>query len=107
MSTYAPLLELRQYQVVPGKRDTLIELFEREFIESQEAVGMQVVGQFRDQADPDRFVWLRGFADMHARGEGLNAFYFGPVWQQFRNEANATLLDNGVRPGARLRPASW
>lgn len=94
MPPYSPLIELRQYQMVPGKRDVLIELFEREFIESQEAVGMQVIGQFRDRDDADRFVWLRGFQNMNARSEGLNAFYFGPVWQAFRNEANATLLDN-------------
>lgn len=94
MSPYSPLIELRQYQTVPGRRDALIELFEREFVESQEAVGMQVLGQFRDPDDPDRFVWLRGFRNMAERGEGLNAFYFGPVWQQFRNEANATLQDN-------------
>jgi len=25
---------------------------------------MALVGQFRDLADPDRFVWLRGFPDM-------------------------------------------
>src|SRR5829696_7935028 len=55
------VLELRQYTLHPGKRDVLIELFEREFVESQEALGMQLVGQFRDADDPDRFVWLRGF----------------------------------------------
>ena len=33
------IAELRQYKLVPGKRDVLIELFEREFVETQEAVG--------------------------------------------------------------------
>ncbi|MBI3714575.1 MAG: NIPSNAP family protein [Betaproteobacteria bacterium] len=92
-STCCAVLELRQYTLHPGKRDVLIELFEREFLESQEALGMRVVGQFRDAIDPDRFVWLRGFRDMPARGEALAAFYGGPVWQAHRNTANPTMID--------------
>lgn len=34
--TYSPIVELRQYTLHPGKRDTLIELFDREFVETQE-----------------------------------------------------------------------
>jgi hypothetical protein len=56
-----PVVELRQYTLKPGQRDVLINLFEREFIESQEALAMTIVGQFRDPRRPDRFVWLRGF----------------------------------------------
>jgi hypothetical protein len=36
---------------------------------------MQVIGQFRDLDAPERFVWLRGFADMAARRRGLESFY--------------------------------
>jgi hypothetical protein len=55
-----PIVELRQYTLHPGQRDVLIDLFDREFVESQEALGMKVIGQFRDLDNPDRFVWLRG-----------------------------------------------
>jgi hypothetical protein len=88
------VLELRQYTLHPGRRDELIELFERQFIEPQEALGMRIVGTFRDLDDPDRFVWLRGFADMSARGDALGAFYFGPVWKRHREAANATIVDS-------------
>ncbi|MDB5710997.1 MAG: hypothetical protein JWL96_3067 [Sphingomonas bacterium] len=64
-----PVLELRQYKIVAGQRDAFIALFEREFVESQEALGMRLVGQYRDLDDPDRFVWLREFPDMAHRGE--------------------------------------
>src|SRR5215470_10465135 len=74
-----PIVELRQYTLKPGRRDELIELFERNFIESQEALGMSLIGQFRDLDNPDRFVWLRGFSDMVAREHALKAFYGGPV----------------------------
>ena len=88
------IVELRQYTLAPGKRDVLIELFEREFVESQEAVGMDVIGTFRDQDDPDRFVWLRGFPDMESRARSLAAFYGGPIWKAHRDAANATMIDS-------------
>ncbi len=88
------MLELRQYTLRPGRRDDLIELFEGELVRPQEAVGMRVLGTFRDLDDADRFVWLRGFADMTSRRSGLEAFYGGPVWSRHRTAANATMLDS-------------
>jgi hypothetical protein len=92
--TCCPVVELRQYKLHPEKRDVLIELFDREFVESQEVLGMQVIGQFRDLDDPNRFVWLRGFRNMAERAEGLSAFYGGPVWKAHRGTANATMIDS-------------
>jgi len=91
---YSPILELRMYTLHAGRRAELIELFEREFVETQEAVGMQVLGQFYDLDDADRFVWLRGFNDMSARAQSLHAFYSGPVWKAQRDAANATMVDS-------------
>jgi quinol monooxygenase YgiN len=88
------VIELRQYTLHPGKRDTLIDLFERHFIAGQEASGMRVQGQFRDASDPNRFVWLRGFHDMASRAEALKSFYGGPVWKAHREQANATMVDS-------------
>lgn len=82
------------YALHPGRRDELIKLFEREFVESQEAVGIQVIGQFYDLDDPNQFVWLRGFNDMSAREQSLHAFYDGPVWKSYRDAANATMIDS-------------
>jgi hypothetical protein len=87
----------------PGGRDVLIDLFDSELVEPQEAVGMKIIGQFRDLDRPDRFVWLRGFPDMESRAESLTAFYGGPVWRAHRNAANATMLD--VSDVLLLRPA--
>jgi len=92
--TCCPIVELRQYTLHPGKRDFLIDLFDREFIESQEILGMYVIGQFRDLDNPNRFVWLRGFGNMSERAEGLTAFYNGPVWKANRDAANATMIDS-------------
>ncbi|MER7761853.1 NIPSNAP family protein [Streptomyces sp. NPDC097619] len=89
-----PVVELRQYTLYPGRRDELIELFERKFVESQEAAGATLLGQFRDMDHPDRFVWLRGFEDMPQRAEALRRFYGGPVWHAHREAANATMADS-------------
>jgi hypothetical protein len=89
-----PIVELRQYTLHPGQRDTLVELFEREFLDSQEAEGMKVIGTFRDLDRPDRFVWLRGFSDMDCRLAGLSAFYGGAHWLAHRDTANATMIDS-------------
>jgi len=48
-----PVVELRQYTLHPGKRDVLIDLFDREFVEAQKEVGIKIIGQFRD------FDWAR------------------------------------------------
>ena len=88
------VLELRQYTLHPGRRDELIALFEREFVEPQEDAGVRLLATFRDLDDPDRFVWMRGFPDMPSRAESLAAFYGGPVWKAHRDAANATMVDS-------------
>lgn len=88
------VVEFRRYRLVPGGRERLIDLFDSTFVEPQEAVGMRVIGQFRDLDDPHAFVWLRGFADMPSRAEALGAFYGGPVWAAQRDEANGTMVNS-------------
>jgi len=106
------VVELRQYALHPGERETLISLFDREFVETQEASGMQVIAQFRDIDRPDVFTWLRGFPDMSARAASLAAFYGGPLWARHRDAANGTMISSdNVRllrptcPGAGFRSA--
>ena len=88
------VLELRQYKIFAGKRDAMIEVFESKLIEGQEAVGMRLLGQFRDLDDPDRFTWLREFPRMDMRAKALTDFYTGPIWKAHRGEANPYLEDN-------------
>jgi len=76
-----PVVELRQYTLRPGQRDVLIDLFDRELVESQEADGMAIVGQFRDLDDPDR-------------ARALASFYGGPAWKAHSAAANATMIDS-------------
>jgi hypothetical protein len=107
--TEASVVELRQYVLKPGAADALVEVFEAELVESQEALGMAVGGLFRDRDDADRFVWMRGFSSMEARGDALGAFYGGPVWKQHGPAANATMVDSDdvllLRPSDPPHPA--
>lgn len=89
------VVELRRYTLRPGRRDDLISLFEREFVESQEHCGIRLIGWYRDLDDPDAFVWFRGFDSMAQRAEALAAFYErSPSWLENRDAANATMLDS-------------
>ena len=89
-----PIVELRQYTLVPGTFDSFIDLFDSHFVESQEADGITLIGQFKVLDDPNRFFWLRGFPDMTARADSLGRFYFGPVWKEYRGVANPMLVEN-------------
>ncbi|WP_245614489.1 NIPSNAP family protein [Actinokineospora inagensis] len=88
------IVELRQYTLHLGRRDELVELFEREFVAPQREVGMPVLGTFRQPSAPDRFVWLRAFPDLASRTGSLAAFYEGPVWTAHRDAANVTMVDS-------------
>jgi hypothetical protein len=88
------VVEFRNYIMQPGQRDVLISLFEKEFIDPQEALGAHVLGTFRNLNNRDRYVWLRGFADFETRFTALDGFYTGDVWKAHRAQANATMIDS-------------
>jgi hypothetical protein len=79
------VFELRRYRLRKGARESLIDLFDRDFVETQEA---------EDLDDPDAFVWVRSFANMEARTRSLSAFYTGPVWKAHGPVANATMVNS-------------
>jgi quinol monooxygenase YgiN len=99
------VFELRQYTLHPGQRDILVDVFDDNFIEGQEAAGIRIIGQYRDLGDPDRFVWMRSFPDMESRKVALTEFYTGPIWKAHGRVASGTMADSDnvllLRP---LRP---
>lgn len=66
----------------PLGRDSFIDNFEAHYLEEIERCGAIAMGQFRVAGDADRFVWLRGYADMGRREPSLRAFYAGDVWKR-------------------------
>lgn len=102
------VVELRRYTLHPGRRDELIDLFERKLVDSHDASGMTAIAHYTDLDDPDAFVWLRGFKDMESRRLALDFFYGrSPVWRNNRRAANETIIDSDnvlllrdARPGS-------
>lgn len=94
LPTHGPYIELRQYTLEPGGREVLIEMFERLFLSPLEALGAEVVGTFRQHGEADRFVWLRQFRDLPTRQAALQGFYSSALWRQYRDAANATMIDS-------------
>jgi NIPSNAP len=91
---WSPIVELGQYKLHPGRRDTLVELFDSKLVEPQERAGMKVIGQFRDLDDSDTLTWLRGFPSMPQRERSPTEFYDGGDWQLHRDAANPTMIDS-------------
>lgn len=89
-----PVVELRRYTLHPGRRQALLDVFERHLIDGQEEAGIRVGGTYTDEDDPDVFVWWRGFAGHAERVDALRTFYDGPVWAAHRDAANATMVDS-------------
>jgi hypothetical protein len=85
------LFELRSYTAHPGRRDELIGMFERVFLDAYEAAGARILGTFRSLDEPDRWVWIRAFADPASRGRALSAFYEGEVWRRNADACDALI----------------
>jgi hypothetical protein len=88
------VLELRSYVTKPGRRDEFISYFETNFIDSQNALGGYILGQFRVEGAADNFFWMRGFNDMASRSRYLPEFYQGAFWRQRRTHVNDMLINN-------------
>ena len=101
------VVEFRNYRLRPGVREAFIEYFEEHFLDSQEKVGMRVLGQFRLVGEPDRFVWIRGFEDMAVRRGALEMFYGGPYWERWKGPANDMMIEWDCVHLLRPSEGSW
>lgn len=87
------VLEIRNYLFKPDAMEHFIDYFEEHFIETQQALNIQVLGQFRLVDQPKRFVWIRGFESMQTRLDSLTSFYKGPVWEKYGPAANDRMIE--------------
>ncbi len=76
------ILEIRRYEIVPGRRDEFATWFDNTVLPEMEAIGMQIVGQFVSLDDPNVFFYLRSFADEEERERQTQQLYAGKKWQE-------------------------
>jgi hypothetical protein len=88
------VIELRNYQLKPNVRDKFATYFSKNFVDSQNIIGGNVLGQFCVADKPDNFFWVRGFENMKVRSRFLPEFYYGDVWKKFGGDANEMMIDS-------------
>ncbi|MGI8580901.1 MAG: hypothetical protein ACR2KX_01810 [Chitinophagaceae bacterium] len=88
------VIELRNYVLKQGMRDSFISYFEENLIQSQRALKAYPIGQYRVKGYEDNFFWIRGFENMQERSSFLPSFYFGPAWKQHKKIPNSLLANN-------------
>jgi hypothetical protein len=88
------VVEFRRYVTADGELAHFVRYFDAYFPEAFEQLGAMVFGQFTERGHPNRFTWLRGFHDIHARPIVNAAFYYGPLWREHRIKVNAILPDS-------------
>ncbi|MEO6405496.1 MAG: hypothetical protein ABIY51_13585 [Ferruginibacter sp.] len=88
------IIELRNYIIKPGQRDSFISYFENNLVHSQELIHGYPFARYTVKDYDDNFFWIRGFKDMATRSAFLPAFYFGDEWKKHRSVANNLLVNN-------------
>ncbi|WP_266159972.1 hypothetical protein [Dyella silvatica] len=88
------VIELRRYTTSEGARGRFARYFDTYFPEAFEQLGAMVFGQFLERANPNHFIWLRGYKDLQARPVVNASFYYGPLWREHRDKVNPILPDS-------------
>jgi hypothetical protein len=74
------LVEIRRYEIEPGRRDEFVDWFEADVLPAMEQAGMEILGVFVDVEDPNVFFYLKGFESEAERGRINAAFYESDLW---------------------------
>jgi hypothetical protein len=100
------VFELRQYRVLPGRRDEWVRFMEEVIIPFQVTRGMTIVGTFVAEEDPDLYVWIRRFEDESERQRLYEAVYESEHWKTAIAPHTAELLGNEQMVVTRLIPTA-
>lgn len=84
--------ELRRYQIEPGRRDEWVQLMDSKIVPFQQSQGMDIIGTFLDEADPDVFIWMRRFENEEQRVAQYKAVYESDTWTQEIAPVSGALL---------------
>jgi hypothetical protein len=73
--------ELRQYRILPGKRDEWVTIMEERIIPGQTAMGAVIVGSFVGAQEDDLYVWIRRFESEEQFKAFSSAYYGSEEWK--------------------------
>lgn len=74
--------ELRQYQILPGKRDEWVTFMEEVVMLDQLAAGVVIVGSFVGQEDENLYVWIRRFESEEQHAAFNKTYYASENFEQ-------------------------
>jgi len=101
------LLEIRRYEIQPGRRQEFADWFDSEVLPEMEAADMRIIGQFVSLDDPNVFFYLRAFSDEEERARQTELLYDGEKWQKdlrgYALELETSYHVETVTPTARSR----
>ncbi len=76
------LYELRTYRIRSGGRADWVRLMDETVLPFMRETGMDVLGAFVPEDDPDVYIWIRRFADEADRVVRYAAVYQSDRWKQ-------------------------
>jgi quinol monooxygenase YgiN len=87
------IVELRQYRMHPGQRDNWVRFMNEVIVPFQKSKGMQVLGMWVAEEDPDLFVWMREFESEAERERLYEEVYQSDFWKT-EVAPNAVTMNN-------------
>jgi hypothetical protein len=77
-----PVLDLRTYQLLPGRRETFDYILRERALPMLCRFGIEVVGYGPSLADDDHYYLARAFPSASQREQQLGAFYGSDEWRR-------------------------
>ena len=97
-------IELRQYEIFPGKMNDWVSLMEEEIVPFQTSKGMSILGRYRGEDDDSKYVWLREFESEEQRKSLYEAVYESDHWKNNIGPKIPDLMDREKISVTRLEP---
>ncbi len=87
------IFELRQYRMLPGKRDEWIAYMDQVVIPSQTAAGAVILGSFAGLDEDELYVWIRRFNNEEHRAAFIRSYYETEEWVNVMRPRVRELID--------------
>ena len=88
------ILEIRAYNLKPGTRESLHDLFTTQALPMLQRWGVDVVAYGPSLAEPDSYYLMRSYASLADRQQSQDAFYGSAEWRQGPREPIIALIDS-------------